>query len=138
VAFTIEELTAAGFDVMRPSYFSWLGVTMYLTRTAIDATLRVVAALPPPSTITLDFHLPNDDLTGLDLETAQFASQRAAQLGEPWRTRFRPEELQTHLHDLGFSNMSHLTPAEAATRYLSGRQDGLRAPEWAQVISATV
>jgi methyltransferase (TIGR00027 family) len=134
----LEGLTAAGFDAMRPSYFSWLGVIPYLTRPAIDATLYAVAALPPPTTITMSFTLPEDDLTGLDLETAQFVIQTAANLGEPSPTRFHAEELRDHLRDLGFSRVFHLTPADAATRYFSGRQDGLRAPEWSQLMSATV
>jgi len=134
----LEVLTAAGFDAARPSYFSWLGVTYYLTRPAIDATLHVVTALPASSTITLDFNVPNDDLTGLDLETSQFVAQVVAGWGEPEVTRFRPEELQAHLHDLGFSRVFHLAPPEAAARYFSGRGDGLRAPKWQQVMSATV
>jgi methyltransferase (TIGR00027 family) len=134
----MEGLAMAGFDATRPSYFSWLGVTMYLTRPAIDATLRVIAALPSATTITLEFNLPDEDLTELDLETVQFLAQMVAAIGEPFLTRFRAEELRAHLRDLGFSSVFHLTPAEAATRYFGGRQDGLRAPEWAQVMSATV
>ena len=40
-----EGLLAAGFDGARPAVFSWLGVTQYLTRSAIDDTLRFVASL---------------------------------------------------------------------------------------------
>ena len=134
----VDGLMAAGFDAARPSYFSWLGVTCYLTRPAIDATLRVVAALPPRSGITLSFVLPDDDLTGLDLENVQSVARRAAQSGEPYLSRFHPDEMRTHIHELGFPSVFHLTPEEAAKRYFGGRHDGLRPPKWMQVMSATV
>jgi methyltransferase (TIGR00027 family) len=133
-----EGLAVAGFDFTRPSFFSWLGVTMYLTRAAIDTTLGVVAALPAPSTITLTFTLPDDDLAGIDLELAQTLAQSSAKAGEPWLSRFHPDELRGHLLDLGFSSVFYLTPPEVTTRYLSGRQDGLRSPEAGGLMSATV
>src|SRR5262249_32483033 len=39
-----EELRAAGFREAEPAFFSWLGVTMYLTRDAIFSTLSYVAS----------------------------------------------------------------------------------------------
>jgi methyltransferase (TIGR00027 family) len=134
-----DGLAAAGFDASRATYVSWLGVTAYLSLTAIDATLKVVAALPLGSSVTLSFVLPDEDLTGLDLENVRSVARRAAEAGEPYLSRFRPEELRAHLsHDLGFSTVFHLTPAEATARYLSGRRDGLTAPRWMQVMTATV
>jgi methyltransferase (TIGR00027 family) len=134
----LHGLAAAGFDPALPTYVSWLGGTAYLTRAAIDATLRVVAGLPSPSSITLSFILPDDALTGLDLETAQNVARRAGESGEPYLSRFYPDELRRHLLELGFAQAFHLTPAEAAKRYFSGRRDGLRAPEWMQVMTAMV
>src|SRR5204862_4639541 len=40
-----DGLAAAGFRSDRPAYFQWLGVTPYLTREAIVATLDFVAAI---------------------------------------------------------------------------------------------
>src|SRR5579872_5249364 len=40
----VDELIKAGFDAQAPAFFMWLGVTPYLTREAIAATLRAVAA----------------------------------------------------------------------------------------------
>jgi methyltransferase (TIGR00027 family) len=132
-----EGLLAAGLDRERPAFFSWLGVTQYLTLSAIDSTLRVVASLPAPTTIVLSFMLPDENLTGDDLEAARSVAETAAATGEPWRTRFRPQELCTRLAGLGFSSMFHLTPEEATARYFAGRQDGLRAPDAAQLVSAS-
>jgi len=132
-----EGLLTAGLDRERPAFFSWLGVTQYLTLPAIDATLRVVTSLPAPTTIVLSFMLPDEDLAGEELEAARSVAQTAAATGEPWRTRFRPQELCTRLAGLGFSSVFHLTPGEANVRYFTERQDRLRAPDAAQLVSAT-
>ena len=39
-----DGLDAVGFDCTQPTMFSWLGVTMYLTIDAVEATLRTIAA----------------------------------------------------------------------------------------------
>jgi len=51
-------LTRMGVEVDRPTFFSWLGVSMYLTREAVDAALRAVAAFPPASEMVLTFAQP--------------------------------------------------------------------------------
>lgn len=130
-------LLGAGFDASRPAFLSWLGVTQYLTLPAIDATLRVVAALPSPSTIVLSFMLPDADLPPEEAAAARTVAKDAATAGEPWLTRIRAQELSARLSRLGFREVVHLTPEEANARYFAGRQDGLQAPRVAQLISAT-
>jgi len=129
-------LRDAGFDVSRSAFFSWLGVTQYLTLAAIDATLKVVAALPSPSTIVLSFMLPDVDLRSEDAIAARAVAQSAASTGEPWLTRFQPQELAARLTRLGFRKVIHLSPQEANARYFAGRRDGLQAPHVAQLMTA--
>lgn len=124
-------------DTSRPAFFSWLGVTQYLTLTAIDATLDVVAALPSPSTIVLNFMLPDADLPSEEAVVARAVAEDAATKGEPWLTRISPMELAARLANLGFREVTHLTSEEADARYFAGRRDGLRAPYAAQLINAT-
>ena len=130
-------LLGAGFDSLRPAFFSWLGVTQYLTLVAIDATLKVVAALPSPSTVVVSFMLPDVDLPSEEAAAARAVAEDAATTGEPWLTRIRPEELAARLARLGFREVVRLTPEEANARYFAGRHDGLRAPHAAQLIRAT-
>lgn len=130
-------LRGAGFDATRPAFFSWLGVTQYLTLPAIDATLNVVAALPSPSTIVLTFMLPDADLPPEEAAAARAVAKHAATTGEPWLTRIRAQELTARLRRLGFREVVHLTPEAANARYFAGRRDGLQAPHVAQLISAT-
>lgn len=53
-----DGLSASSFDATRPTFVSWLGVTMYLTQQAIDAVLRYVASLPRTSEIVFTFVPP--------------------------------------------------------------------------------
>src|SRR5712671_8007546 len=53
-----ERLAAVGFDSGRPAVVASTGVSMYLTKDAIAATLRQVAALAPGSTLAMTFLLP--------------------------------------------------------------------------------
>ncbi len=39
-----ERLRASGFRADRPAFFSWLGVTIYLTPEAVAGTLATIAA----------------------------------------------------------------------------------------------
>jgi methyltransferase (TIGR00027 family) len=130
-------LREAGFDTSRPAFFSWLGVTQYLTLAAIDATLKVVVTLPSPSTIVLSFMLPDVDLPSEEATAARTVAKDAASTGEPWLTRISPQELAVRLSQLGFREVVHLTPQQANARYFSGRRDGLQAPHVAQLMSAT-
>jgi O-methyltransferase involved in polyketide biosynthesis len=45
--------------------------------------------------------------------------------GEPWLSRFHPEELPSLLRRLGFSTVTIFSPEQACERYLKGRFDGL-------------
>ena len=53
-----DRLAAAGFDVTQPAVVASTGVSMYLTKEAIAATLRQVAELAPGSTFAMSFMLP--------------------------------------------------------------------------------
>lgn len=128
-------LRDAGFDASRQAFFSWLGVTQYLTLSAIDATLRVVATLPAPSTIVLSFMLPDIDLRSEEAAVARAVADDAARTGEAWLTRISPEDLAARLMQLGFREVIHLSPKEANAPYFAGRCDG--APHVAQLMSAT-
>jgi methyltransferase (TIGR00027 family) len=115
----------------KPPFFSWLGVMMYLTEAAIDATLQAVAAFPAGSEIVLTFALPSDDAP------SHFA-QCAASLGEPWMSAFTPEVLEANLRDLGFARVGFLTPAEAEARYFRQHPDDLPVPKRTNILYAVL
>lgn len=131
-------LAASGLDLGVPTFFSWLGVTMYLTEEAIDRTLKFVLAMPRSSEIVLDFMVPNELFAPEEAPAAAKVFAYAAQQGEPIVTRFAPEELTAKLKAAGFSKVVHLSPQAAFDRYFVGRRDGLVAPTAVQLMRAIV
>ena len=134
-----ECLRKSSFDFGKPAFLSWLGVTMYLSKDAIDGVFRFVSSLPRSSEIVFTFASPASTVNESEGETliAVFTAFAAAH-GEPWRTRFESNELAHKLHDFGFATVSSLSASEANTRYFQDRRDGLRAPRRVGIASATV
>jgi methyltransferase (TIGR00027 family) len=50
-----EKLVAAGYDPARPTFFLWEGVTMYLDRGSVEATLRRIAGTAPGGVVAFDY-----------------------------------------------------------------------------------
>ena len=112
-----------------PTFFSWLGVTMYLNEDAIDAVLRSVAAFPEGSEIVLTFASPpGDSPSPIELS--------AARVGEPWISYFEPEMIDAKLRRSGFSTVAFLSPAEAEERYFRPRPQDLRVPARTNIVCA--
>lgn len=133
-----EGLFTAGLDSSIPSFFSLLGVSQYLTTEAIESIFQFVQSMPQGTELVFEFivpdHLMPADEAGVFGAIASFAAER----GEPWLTRLRPEELKSRLTALGFSQVSHLSPQAANERYFHGRRDDLAAWSGAQMMQAIV
>lgn len=125
-----DGLARCGVHTAKPTFFSWLGVTMYLTREAIEATLRTVLSFPKGSGIVFTF-------AHTDSMNSKLAAGSAS-AGEPWISYFTPDELQAMLQSLGFSHASFLSREEAERRYFANRTDGFTAPPRVSIVAATV
>jgi len=112
-----------------PSFFSGLGVMMYLKEDAIDAVLRSVAMFPAGSEIVLTF----EPMTG---DSPSPLAQHTARLGEPWVSYFEPDALEAKLIGAGFSKVQFLSPAEAGERYFQQRPGDLPAPKRTNILCA--
>jgi methyltransferase (TIGR00027 family) len=121
-----EGLARAGFQVDQKTFFSWLGVVPYLTRSAAMETLRFVASLPPGSEIVFDYALPPESLDPVRRQALEALAARVAASGEPFQTFFDPAELEAELRRMGFAAFEDLGGEEINERYFSGRSDGLR------------
>lgn len=131
-----EGLRRCGIPFERPTFFSWLGVTMYLTREAIDAVLATIARFAEGSEIVLTFvQPPEPDEQGA---AGRFLAERAAALGEPWLSYFEPSEIEAVLRGHGFSDIRFLTRDAAMRQYYAERRDGLLPPRRISIVSATV
>ncbi len=131
-----ERLAAAGLRADERAFFSWLGVSMYLTRTAIGATLGYVAGLPRGSGIVFDYAVPPAGLGPVRRLVVHALLKRVAAAGEPWKTFFEPRALAAELRALGLTEFEDLGPEELNTRFFGERSDGLRTGALGRVMCA--
>ncbi len=117
-----EELYVHGLRKDTPVFFSWLGVTQYLTEAAVFQTLRQVVSAVSGSEIVFEYVLADSLLN--DLEKIIVAGSRAMP-EEPWISQFDTLTLVEKLKELGFTEVSDFGPKEASALYLAGRTDGL-------------
>src|SRR5581483_7276827 len=88
-----DGLATAGFDFARPAVFAWLGVVIYLTRAAALETLAFIGALPAGSEVIFDYGMPRSAYPPEQQAYHARRDARMAALGEPWITRFMPQEI---------------------------------------------
>ena len=111
------------FDAGRPAVFAWLGVTMYLTRQAIERTwqaLRAVAA--PGSELVFDFVDPASLASASPI--AQRLRERTRAIGEAMITGLDPGALGADLAASGWTLVEQLDRDEIHRRYFAARTDG--------------
>jgi len=104
------------------------GVSMYLTREAIAATLRQVAGLAPGSTLAMTFLLPFERAAPEVRPGLERAAAGARASGTPFLSFFEPADLLAMARQAGFQEVQHVSADELARRYFAGRADGLRPP----------
>ncbi len=123
-----EKLAASGFERGRPAVVASTGVSMYLTREAILATLRQVAALAPASTLAMSFMLPIEMADPEVRPGIERAAAGAKANGTPFISFFTSAEMLALAREAGFGKVEHVSAAALAQRYFAGRTDGLRPP----------
>ena len=132
-----EGLEQAGFDFAELAVFSWMGVTMYLTLDAINATLATLAQCRAGTRVVLTYNQPPAALTSSDAKITGTMAGIAAQLGEPFISRFLRAEMAELLHYHGFGEIIDFGPDEARVAYFGGHPDAEIAGAQ-RVIAATV
>jgi methyltransferase (TIGR00027 family) len=120
-----DGLRAAGFDAKKATFFSWLGVTMYLTEDAVMSTFGFIVSTPHGGGVVFDYAVNRSSLDPAGQKTLDALSARVAAAGEPFRTFFEPSSLAEQLRRLGFNSVEDLTAEEINSRYFKDRADGL-------------
>jgi methyltransferase (TIGR00027 family) len=123
-----QSLATAGFDAGQPAVVASTGVSMYLTKDAIAATLRQVAALAPSSTLAMTFLVPLELADPEVRPGLQMAEKGARASGTPFISFFTPTQMLTLAREAGFKEVRHVSAATLARRYFAGRTDSLRPP----------
>jgi methyltransferase (TIGR00027 family) len=127
-----ERLAEAGLDASRPAIVASTGVSMYLTKDAIAATLRQVAALASRSTLAMTFLLPLEFADSEVRPGLELAEKGARASGTPFISFFTPAEILTLAREAGFREVQHVSADTLTRRYFAGRTDGLRPPNNAE------
>lgn len=133
-----EALRGAGFQPGQPAFFSWLGVTLYLTPEDVVATLRFIAGCARGSAVVFDYGVAPELLAPMERLALELVSAKAASRGEPWKCYFDPRALDEILRGLGFGTVANFDRAQLSARYLAGRADGLRMGGVTRLVHATV
>jgi methyltransferase (TIGR00027 family) len=120
-----DGLEHSGFDAGAAAFFSWLGVTPYLTREACMITLSFIAKMPAGSGVAFDFAVDPALLNPGQRMALGALSERVARYGEPFQLFFDPGKLQAELKSLGFHRTEFLQGKELNARYFKDRKDGL-------------
>jgi methyltransferase (TIGR00027 family) len=136
---TMEDgLRHANFDHREPAFFSWLGVTPYLTGEAIASTLKFIANLKTGSGVVFDYVISPSLLNPQQRAAFDELSKRVAMAGEPWQTFFDPSSLAADLKAFGFAEAVDLGPDEINARYFIGRNDNLKVRGFGHIMKAIV
>jgi methyltransferase (TIGR00027 family) len=136
---TLEEgLRGAGYHPGKCTFFSWLGVTEYLTTEVVMATLRFIASAPVGSGVVFDYMISPSLLTPAQRSRFDALAARVASGGEPWQAFFDPTLLTRDLRAMGFRYVEDSGPDEINARYFKDRKDGLRVGSLSHVMKARV
>lgn len=113
-------LADAGHDRSAPTLTIWEGVTMYLTEPAIDASLRAISDFSAPSSQLAMTYFDRSRLEKPSLVT-RAVQAAVAQLGEPFKWGWRPDQLSGYLAPRGWLVRRDVSIREAAHELLAPR-----------------
>jgi methyltransferase (TIGR00027 family) len=134
----VDGLHAGGHRPDVPTFFSWLGVTHYLTEEAVFTTLRYVASLAAGTEIVFQYYVPEALCKEEDRPIVKLWKAWLSTHGEPVLSLFEPSILATRVLELGFTQIWDVGPEEADARYCAGRMDGLRVHPHMHLMKARV
>jgi methyltransferase (TIGR00027 family) len=133
-----EGLRDTGLDHGAPSFFSWLGVTEYLTADSVTASMRYMASRPQGGGVVFDYMVSPSLLSPAQRARFEALAHRVASAGEPWQTFFDPGLLTRDLQALGFGYVEDNGQEEINGRYFKDRRDSLRVGSLSRIMIARV
>jgi methyltransferase (TIGR00027 family) len=111
-------LARSSFRDSEPAFFSWLGVTVYLTREANMATLRAIATCSAPGSELVFSYVDQVEFAEGGRRAPDHPNALAvARLGEPYMSGFNPAELRDDLKQAGLDLVEDLNGHQMAERY---------------------
>jgi len=134
-----EELKKAGYDLSSKTFFIWEGVTQYISKEAIDNTLKYVAQAPAGSKIVFTYVLKSfingsyipDGLNSLHKLTLKKKNPL-------WFCGFDPAEMHEYLSKYSLSLIEDVGHEEYLERYIKPKGRELTVMEIERTVLATV
>ena len=123
-----EKLIEAGFSLEKKTFFSWLGVSMYLDRQAIQNMLLNIAAISADGSDFV-FDYADEGLFLSNVKRVQNMIAIAKAGGEEMKSSFDQMSMELMLSEYDFLTYEHLNYHEIQNRFFSGRNDWLSAFE---------
>ncbi|MGZ6299562.1 MAG: class I SAM-dependent methyltransferase [Candidatus Limnocylindria bacterium] len=121
----VDRLVAAGLVASRPAFVSWLGASFYLDAHSVASAVAGLAALAPGSEIAMDYVLPGELRDEGGRTYAGLAMPVAESSGEPWRSTFTPEAMESMLSENGFEVLENVGQRACIEPSLWQRSDAL-------------
>jgi methyltransferase (TIGR00027 family) len=119
------------------AFFSWLGVTMFLTRDANLATFRSIARCSAPGS-ELVFTYLDKEIFVSPSERFLKMQESVRSVGEPFQSGFDPGRLAEDLRHVGFELLQDLTEAQIVERYSRTGKDFMVPMEYSHIALARV
>jgi methyltransferase (TIGR00027 family) len=121
------------------TFFSWLGVSVYLTREEIFSTLNSITKIAPTgSSIIFDYLDSDAFISEKTNPEMQKKLETLRKMGEPMITGFNPSTLSEELKTSGFRLNENLSPENIDNDYFRGHTDVYHAQEYEYIAYATI
>ena len=125
-----EQLINVGFDQNKSTIFTLEGVSQYISREALDATLKEVADLNPNSNSKIFISYVNKLLKedskacfgkgySKPEKAVSFITNSAAKMDEPWISFYSAEEIESILSQNNFTLIENKTLADLNSKYFT-------------------
>ena len=134
-----QALEAGGVNSDDITFFTWLGVQMYLTDEAVKSTFAVMGAYPKGSEMVMDFMSPSYVEAGKVSEDSVADLQKVvSEMGEPMKSKYYESELEKMLKTAGFSQVDFLNAGWLIENYLGSERASFDMPDGATSILTAV
>jgi methyltransferase (TIGR00027 family) len=120
-----KQLLKEGFDIKKPAVVACTGVTLYLTKDAITATLHQMATLASGSRLAMTFYLPMELMDDEDKPLQLIAEKGAREAGTPFVSFFAPNEILALADKAGFKESKIISAKDMEQYYFTNRTDDL-------------
>lgn len=131
----MEKLLSEGFDKDKKTFFSWLGVSYYLSRDDIEKMLYSLSCFASDGS-TLLFDYADEMLFLSDIKRVRNMIEMAAAGGEEMKSSFDSLALDMMLSDYGFMIYEILKPRDIQKRFIEPSSAHMKAFEHINYVQA--